>query len=90
MKKKDQELIAEAYNKVLNKQTSEIFNIGDELSKLYVQLGPEIKTKSGAEVAEIVKMIIDELKKTVDEHKLSADSAPGETLQSLLSKLTVD
>ena len=90
MKKKDQELIAEAYNKVLNKQTSEIFNIGDELSKLYVQLGPEIKTKSGAEVAEIVKMIIDELKKTVDDHKRSADSEPGETLQSLLSKLTVD
>jgi hypothetical protein len=90
MKKKDQELLAEAYNKVLNKQTSEVFNIGDELSKLYVQLGPEIKTKSDAKVAEIVKMIIDELKKTVDDHKLSADSAPEETLQSLLSKLTVD
>lgn len=89
MKSKDQELLAEAYNKVLKEQTTET-SIGNELYKLYTELEPNAMTKSGARASEVLKMILDELNEVVDKHKRYADSEPWEALQSLLSKLAID
>lgn len=88
MKSKDSDLLAEAYEKVLKEQTHS--SIGGELYKLYTELGPEAKTKSGARVSDVLKMILDELNDTVDMAKRYADKEPWEALQELLTKLALD
>jgi hypothetical protein len=64
-------------------------NIGSELYKLYTDLDPNARTKSGARVSEVLKMILDDLTETVDFHKRTADQEPWETLQSLFKEIEI-
>lgn len=86
MKSKDSQLLAEAYSKVLKEQAG--FSIGNELYKLYTELEPNAKTKSGARVSDVLKSILEELQDVVQSAKSNADQP--EVLHSLLQKLSLD
>ena len=91
MKSKDQELLAEAYGKVLKENISGYEgNIADSLHNLLSSIDSEAKTKSGASVRETLHDIIMELGEAVDVASRDVDREPWQVLQTLLSKLRLD
>lgn len=86
MKSKDSQLLAEAYSKVLKEQSG--FSIGNELYKLYTELEPSAKTKSGARVSDVLKSILEELNDVVQSAQNNADQP--EVLHTLLKRLALD
>lgn len=86
MKSKDQKLIAEAYNKVLNEQGGYEGNIADQLHNLLSSLNQE----TGSPHRQALYKIIMELGDAVDSALDQADTDPAKALQDLLSKLRLD
>jgi hypothetical protein len=62
-------------------------SIGSSLYGLYTDLAPDVKTKSGARVSDVLKDIIDELNDIVAEAESDRSS---EALTKLVSKLKID
>ena len=88
MKKKDQELLAEAYTQVLNEAVNNNASVYSMLENLYVNLSPDAKTRQGGSVAEELGDIIKEFTEIVSNAKRTSDSP--DAIQYLLQKLWND
>ena len=88
MKKKDQELLAEAYTKVLNEAVHNNASVYSMLENLYSNLSPDAKTRQGGSVSEALKDIIKEFTEIVSNAKRTSDSP--DAIQYLLQKLWND
>lgn len=89
MKLKDQDLIARAYTRVLREQAG--FSIGNELYKLYTEVDPNAKTKTGAKVSDELKLIMKELEDIVQTASRNrAGDEPEKVLTFLIQQLSID
>lgn len=88
MKIKDQNLLAKVYERVLREQAG--FSIADELYKLYTEIDPSARTKSGASVIQSLKFILDELEEIVKTAEMRQGDQPEEVLASLIRNLKLD
>ena len=88
MKLKDQDLIARAYTRVLREQAG--FSIGNEFYKLYTELDPNAKTKTGARGSDELKLIIDELQDIVQTASTNHTGQPEKVLTFLIQQLSID
>lgn len=88
MKKKDQELLAEAYTKVLNEAVHNNASVYSMLENLYTNLSPDAMTRQGGSVAEALKDIIKEFTEIVSNARRTSDSP--DAIQYLLQKLSRD
>ncbi len=85
MKSKDQELIAEAYSKIINEQGYE-GNIADQLHNLL----SSVRQETGAPINQALHKIINELGDAVDAALDQANTNPEKALHFLLNKLRLD
>jgi hypothetical protein len=88
MKKKDQELLAEAYTKVLNEAVHNNASVYSMLENLYSNLSPDAKTRQGGSVSEELRDIINEFTEIVSNARRTSESP--EAIQYLLQKLWND
>ena len=70
------------------KENEQTASIGTLLYQLLVDLDPKAKTKNGARVSDVLKMILDDFNEVVDKAKRNSDQP--ETLEMLLKDLSLD